>query len=70
MEYEVDIAKLILSARKFVIIRRAKVSDKKSAFDMEQLLAEGMVGQTEESLSKNQANMIGAIVESNIESNK
>ncbi len=68
LEYEVDIAKLILSARKFVIIRRAKVSDKKSAFDMEQLLAEGMVGQTEESLSKNQANMIGAIVESNIES--
>ena len=68
LEYEADITKLILSARKFLIIYRDKDSDKKSAFDMEQLLAEGLVGQSEESLSKNRLNVVGTIVESDIKS--
>jgi hypothetical protein len=68
LEYEADITKLILSARKFLIIYRDKDSDKKSAFDMEQLLAEGMVGQSEESLSKNHLNVVGTIVGSDIKS--
>jgi hypothetical protein len=63
LEYEADITKLILSLRKYVVIYRDKNSDKKSAFDMDQLLAEGMVGQSEES-SKNRLNVIGTIVES------
>ena len=68
LEYEADTTKLILSARKFLILYRDNSSDKKSAFDMEQLLAEGMVGQSEESPPKHWMNVIGSIVESDFES--
>ncbi|MGK3740519.1 MAG: hypothetical protein ACI90V_007369, partial [Bacillariaceae sp.] len=50
LEFEADSTKEILSVKKYVIIYREKKSEKKSAFDMEQLLAEGMVGHNNEGL--------------------
>jgi len=64
--YEADTTKLILSARKFLIVNWNQCSDEKSAFDMEQFLAEGIVGQNEESSVKDTLNIIGALVESDI----
>jgi len=65
LNFETDVSKLILSARRFMIIHRERKSDKKSAFDMEQLLDEGIVEQSKDSIS---GNMVGTIVESNFES--
>ena len=73
LEFEADSTKEILSVKKYVIIYREKNSEKKSAFDMEQLLAEGMVGHNNEGLLNNSlrddlSNVIGTIVESDIKS--
>ena len=69
LDYETNITKLVLSARKFVIIDRDKPSNKKSAFDMEQLLAEGMVSENAEELEKKYHwNEVGSLVESDYKS--
>ena len=68
VEYEAETTNLILAAREFSVLHRERSSDKKSAFDTEQLLAEGIVEEKDKSLPKNLSTVIGSIVESNFDS--
>jgi len=69
LAFEADTTKLILSSKKYVIIHRDRNSDRKSAFDMEQLLAEDMVGRHHnKGLIDDSLNVIGTLVESDFKS--
>ena len=66
LEWLHETSNLILSIKKYVIIHRDEISERKSAFDMEQLLVEGVqvVGE-----NKNDSkNVIGTLVESDFNS--
>jgi len=68
LEYETDTTNLMLCARNFFVVNRNDVSEGKSAFVMDEFLAQGMVGQSVEFSEKNVLEVIGSLVESDVKS--
>ena len=72
LTFEENVSRLMLAAREYLVIRREKAlceTDSKSPFDMEHLLADGIVAESEDETPAVAPNAsIGARVESNCDS--